>query len=289
MDSISSRSLTGSDGRQDADVWKLDPVKAGIEMQLRQDKAEQNADTISNQIAEEIRRSGRVPIDELAKKFNLTTGEAKLVEANQPLPELGNAPALMDTIFRQRVGDLSAPVQTDKGYVVVSVKDIQPTHPASLAEVKDQVLGNYRRDKSVELAKTRADEFAKRVKSGENFAAVAKSLGFEVKTSEPFARSGTIPDVGNAKLFLAAFNLPVGQAGDPVFAGMNWVVYRVDEHDPVNQDDFAKQKAAIETQVLQAKRQAAYDLFRTSLEARLRQEGKLKVNDENMKRFTTPT
>src|SRR5579863_9624073 len=197
--------------RETARTQTLDEVKASIVNQLQQDKAEQLGDNISAQIADEIRRSGRIPIDDLAKKFNMTTGEAKLVEATQLLPELGNAPGLMDTIFRQRAGDVGAPIRTDLGYVLISVKDIQASHPAALAEVRDRVASDYRHEKAVALSKSRADELAKRAKSGENFAAAAKALGIEIKTSEPISRTGSIPDVGSAKQFAAAFSLPVGQ------------------------------------------------------------------------------
>ena len=275
--------------RQTARTQTFDEVKAAIQAQLQQEKAEQQAETLSAQIAEEIRRGGRIPIEDLAKKFNMTTGEAKLVEANQPLPELGNSPAVLDNIFHLRPGDLSAPIHTDRGYIVLTVKDIQPAHPGTLAEVRDRVTTDYRREKAVELAKTRAEELAKRAKAGENFAAAAKALGLEVKSSEPVARTGSIPDAGSAKQFSAAFTMPVGQAADPVAVGSNWVVYRVAEHNPVSQDDFEKQKSKIEAQVLQQKRQTAYDLFRTALRTRLQQEGKLRVNQDNLKRLTTPT
>jgi peptidyl-prolyl cis-trans isomerase D len=274
--------------RQTARTQTFDEVKPQIEAQVRQDKSEQLAETLAPQIAEEIRRNGHMSIDDLAKKFKLVTGEAKLVEANQPLPELGTSPALMESIFHLRVGDLSVPLRTDRGYVIASVKDIQPTHPAALSEVHDTVLNDYRHDKAVEVAKMKAEELSKRLKSGESLAAAAKALGFDSKTSELFARAGTIPDIGSAKPIAAAFTLPVAQGGDPVMVGGNWVVYRVAQHDPVSQDDFEKQKATIQNQVLQSKRQAAYELFRTALEARLRQEGKLKINEENMKRFTSP-
>jgi peptidyl-prolyl cis-trans isomerase D len=274
--------------RESARTQTLDEVKASIVNQLQQEKAETLGETLSTQIADEIRRGGRVPIEDLAKKFNMTTGEAKLVEATQPLPELGNAPGLMDTIFHQRVGDVAAPIHTDVGYVVISVKDIQPTHPATLAEVHDRVASDYRHEKAVELAKSRADELAKRTKSGENFATAAKALGLDVKTSEPISRTGSIPDVGSAKQFPAAFTLPVGQTGDPIPLGQNWAVYRVAQHDPVNQDDFDKQKAKIQEQVLQRKRQTAYELFRTALKTRLQQEGQLHYNAENLKRLTNP-
>jgi peptidyl-prolyl cis-trans isomerase D len=274
--------------RETARTQTLDEVKASIVNQLQQEKAELLGETVSTQIADEIRRSGRMPIEDLAKKFNMTTGEAKQVEANQPLPELGNAPGLMDSIFHQRVGDVGAPIHTDLGYVVLSVKDIQPSHPAALAEVRDRVASDYRHGKAVELAKSRAEELAKGTKSGRNFATAAKALGLEVKTSEPISRTGSIPGVGSAKQFAAAFALPVGQTGDPTPLGQNWTVYHIAQHDPVNQDDFEKQKSKIEEQVLQRKRQTAYDLFRTSLKARLQQEGQLHFNAENLKRLITP-
>ena len=274
--------------REAARTQTLDEVKSGIISQLQQEKADQLGENVSMQIEDEIRRSGRVPIEELAKKFNMTTGEAKLVEQNQPLPELGNAPGLMDGVFHQRTGDVGAPVRTDLGYVVISVKDVVPAHPATLPEVHDRVASDVRREKAVELAKMRADELSKRAKAGENFATVAKALGFEVKTSEPIARTGSIPDAGSGKQFGPAFSMPVGQTGDPIAVGQNWTVYRVAQHDPLNQDDFDKQKAKLEDQVLQRKRQAAYDLFRSSLKTRLLQEGQLHYNEDNLKRLVTP-
>ena len=140
----------------------------------------------------------------------------------------------------------------------------------------------------MDLAKTRAEDLAKRAKSGENFPAAAKALGFEVKTSELISRAGSIPDVGSAKQFAAAFTLPAGQSGDPITLGQNWAVYRVAQHDPVSQDDFEKQKAKIEEKVLQQKRQTAYELFRTALKARLQQEGQLRFNADNLKRLISP-
>jgi peptidyl-prolyl cis-trans isomerase D len=274
--------------RETARTQTLDEVKASIVNQLQQEKADQLGENVSTQIADEIRRSGRVPIADLAKKFNMTSGEAKLVEANQPLPELGTAPGLMDTIFNQRVGDVGAPIRTDAGYVVLSVKEIQPSHPAVLAEVRDRVASDFRHEKAVELAKSRADELTKQSKSGGNLAAAAKALGLEVKTSQPISRTGSIPDVGSAKQFAVAFTLPVGQSGEPLSLGQNWVFYRVAQHDPVNQDDFEKQKAKTEEQVLQQKRQTAYDLFRTALKSRLQQEGQLHFNADNLKRLINP-
>src|SRR5579863_462465 len=135
--------------RETARTQTLDEVKASIINQLQTEKAEQLGENVSAQVADEIRRGGRVPIADLAKKFNMMTGEAKLVEATQLLPELGNSPAILDNIFHLRQGDLSSPIHTDKGYVVLTVKDIQPAHPGTLAEVRDRVISDFRREKAM--------------------------------------------------------------------------------------------------------------------------------------------
>jgi hypothetical protein len=81
----------------------------------------------------------------------------------------------------------------------------------------------------------------------------------------------------------------VGQAADPIALGQNWAVYEVAQHDPVSQDDFEKQKSKIEAQVLQQKRQTAYELFRDALKVRMQQQGQLHYNEDSLKRLTNPT
>ena len=275
--------------RQMARTQTLDEVYPQILAALQEDQAQRAAQDTSDQIAAEIRRSGRVSIDDLAKKFNLKFGQTMPLEANQPILEVGNSPELTETIFRLRPGDDSAPIHTDKGYVVISVKEDQAAHPATLAEVRDRVLADYRSEKAADLAKSRAEELAKRAKSGEDLAKAAKALGLEAKTSDLFSRTGTVNDLGGAAQLGAAFGMAAGQTSDAVSLGVNWAVYRVLEKQPANPADLAKQQQDIQQQLLDARRTMAFEAFRTALDTRMRQEGKLKLNAENLKRITTPS
>jgi peptidyl-prolyl cis-trans isomerase D len=276
--------------REAARTQPLEEVRPAILAALQQEKSERTADEVSGQMAEEIRRAGHASVDDLAKKFNLTVGDPLPLEAGQTIPEVGNSPEIADTIFRLRAGDLSAPIHTDRGYVVISVKEAMAAHPGTLTEVHDRVLADYRRDKSVELAKSRAGDLAGRGKAaGSDFAGAAKSLGFEAKTTDLVARTATIPDVGTASQLTSAFTLAQGQTSDAVFLGANWVVFRVVERQQPNPDDLAKQRPDITQQLLQERRQMAYDAFRTALEARLTKEGKLQLNNENIKSLTNST
>lgn len=275
--------------RQAARTQTLDEVFPQILGALQEDRAQRAAEDLSGQISAELRRSGRVSIDDLAKKFNLKFGQTPPLEANRPIMEVGNSPELAETIFRLRPGDDSAAIRTDKGYVVISVKEDQPAHPATLAEVRDRVLADYRREKAADLAKSRAEELARRAKSGEDLAKAAKALGLEAKTSDLFSRTGSVSDLGGAAQLGPAFSLAAGQTSDAVSLGANWAVYRVLERQPANPADLAKQQQDIQQQLLDARRTMAFEAFRTALDNRTRQAGKLRLNVENLKRITAPS
>lgn len=261
-------------------------VRASILSMLQGEKAEQTAEQQSQQLAEEIRRAGRPSLDDLAKKFNLIVGEPAPLEAGQTIPEVGNSPEIADTVFRLRPGDVSAPIRTDRGFVVIAGNQTLPSHPGTLAEVRDRVMADYRAEQAVSLAKSTAEDLAKRAKTANDLAGPAKALGLDAKTSDLIARGAAIADVGSASQLGAAFTLPAGQTGDPIFLGANWVVFRVIEHQAPNAADLPAQRKDITDQLLQTRRQMAYDAFRTSLEDRLKSEGKLEYNADNLRRLT---
>ena len=111
-----------------------------------------------------------------------------------------------------------------------------------------------------------------------------------VKTSDAFARTGSIPDVGTAKQLAAAFKMDVGQVSAPTQIGENWIVFRIVAHELPNPDDLAKQTDDIQQQLLQTKQNAAFDAFHTALIDRLKKEGKLTINaDADEPRHTNPS
>ena len=96
----------------------------------------------------------------------MTVGQTLPVSATDPLIELGNSTdpnvKLSDTIFRLRQGELSLPVHTDRGYLVLSVNQILPAHQGSLEEVRDRVIADLKQQKAAIEAHTKAEELAKR-------------------------------------------------------------------------------------------------------------------------------
>ena len=273
--------------REMARTKSLDEVRATITPLILDEKVNTEANNLANQIASAIRQSNRQSLDDLAKKFNLDLGETQPAAITDPVGALGNSPDVHQALFQAHQGELSQPLQIDSGYVVITVKDILPAHQGTLAEVHDAVLADYQNEQAVTLARTKAENLGKLVQDGMTLDKAAKSLGLDVKTSDSFSRTGSIPDIGTGKQISDAFTMMVGQVSKPVQNGSNWLVYSVVSHDNPSPDDFIKQAPDIQQTLLQSKQDAAFEAFRTALEDRLRSEGKLIINADQLKRLTT--
>jgi peptidyl-prolyl cis-trans isomerase D len=274
---------------EQAHTKSFEEVRSTIEPTVLDEKVSAEANDFAEKIAAAIRQSNHQPLDDLAKKFNLTIGELPLASATDPPAAFANSQDVRTAVFQLRPGELSQPIQTPQGIVIVTPKDVQAGHQGTFAEVRDRVLADYRQEKSVELAKSKAEELAKQAKGGEAFDKAAKSLNLDAKTSESLSRTGSIPDVGSGQLIEAAFTMPVGQVSDPKDVAGAWLVYRVAAHEPLNEAAVVLQADQIRQQLLQSKQNAAFDAFRLALEDRLKKEGKLVINADAMKRLTGST
>jgi peptidyl-prolyl cis-trans isomerase D len=271
--------------KETAHTTPFDEVKDSIRAPLLLQKVDMEAGNMADKISAEIRQSNKTTLDGLAQQYHLTLAETRPVAANEPLLELGNSQDVKDQLFRLRQGDLSLPIRTDRGYVVISVQQILSTHQGTLEEVREKVLAELKQQKAAQLAQSKATDLERRVKAGEKFDPAAKALGLDPKTSEAFARSGSVLGLGSGKQLSAAFSLKSGEVGSPLALGSNWVVYLVVEKTEANPADFEKQKKTIADALVQSKRALAFDAFRAAMEERMKKDGTLKLMPDKMRGF----
>jgi len=271
--------------KQNAHTKSFEEVKDSIRTPLLLTEADKKASDDADALSKAVRKASKVSLDDLAKQYHLTVGQTRPVSASEPILELGSSPEIKDEIFRLQPDNLSLPIHTDRGYVILSLKDRFPAHQGTLDEVRDKVIGDLKKDQSVQQGKSKADELVKRVKAGEKFDAAAKALGLEAKTSDSISRDGSISGAASGKQLGAAFNLKQGDVGAPLSLGQNWLVYRLAEKVEADPASFEAQKKQLTDELLQSKRETAYDAFKSALSDRLLKEGKLKISPEKLKTF----
>jgi len=271
--------------KETAHTKPFDEVKDSLRPEFLLNKVEQQAAQTADQMSGEIRQSNKTTLDSLAAKYHLTLADTHPVGPGEPVLELGNAQDVKDEIFHLRQGELSLPFHTDRGYVVLSLKQSLPAHQGTLEEVREKVVSDLKQQKAGELAKSKANDLERRVKAGEKFDSAAKALGLEPKMSDLFAQNGAVANLGSGKQLAAAFSLKAGQLAPLLSMGANWAVYQVVERQDANPADFEKQKREITDNLLKQKRDMVFEAFRSSLDDRLKQEGKLKLYPEKMAAF----
>ncbi len=277
---------------QSARTKSFEEVRSSILELLLSRKVDQTANRLADQMANVVRQSNRKSLQDVLAALDPTgracavTGETPLVTVEQPMGELGNSTEVRDALFSQRPGELSLPIKIDRGYVIVSVKQVIPGHQGTFDEVRQRVEADYIQQKAAETARAKAEELAERIASGQSLEKAAKSLGLEAKTSEPFTRSGTIPGVGGAAQLPGAFTVKPGETSPATPLGKNWIVYTVTKREEPPPAEFAQQSSDIAQELGASKREAAFEAFRNALEAQMEKTGKLRINEQNLKRIS---
>ena len=118
--------------KETAHTKTFDEVKDSIRAPLLLQKVDTDAGNIADKMSAEIRRSNKTTLDDLAREYHLTLSATRPVTATEPLLELGTSQEAKDELFRLRQGDLSLPIRTDRGYVVLA-PTADPAHPPGLA------------------------------------------------------------------------------------------------------------------------------------------------------------
>jgi len=88
---------------------------------------------------------------DLAKEFHLEVAQTRPVTASDPLLELGNTPKLRTRFSDCRPEKVSQPARTDRGYVVLTLKQVLPAHQGNLEEVHDKVVAFLKQEKLCNL------------------------------------------------------------------------------------------------------------------------------------------
>jgi len=117
--------------KESAHTKTFEEVRSTIEPILAEEKLNSLSNDVSAQMASAIRQSNRQSLDDLAKKFDLQIGETPAV----PSPRRSASSVRHRTApgaLQLRPGELSSPLRVDRGFVVITPKDVLPAHAASL-------------------------------------------------------------------------------------------------------------------------------------------------------------
>jgi len=102
----------------------LEEVKSQIEDQLKYERAQNEAQRLSEELDKQIDDPG--DFDTVGKARGLTVGESNFFSKDEPIVGLGMAPAVAQRAFEMKQGETSKAIRTPQGFAYISLTGTQP-------------------------------------------------------------------------------------------------------------------------------------------------------------------
>ncbi len=239
----------------------FDSVRADLRRQLAEEQAVDVLFDLSNRLEDAL--GGGATLEEAAAQLNLKVMKIDSLNSfgldrdNKPVEGLDKQNVIVRTAFDTPEGDESALTDIgNAGYMVLRVDKITPPALRPLAEVRDQAIAGWERQRRMDLADQKAAELMEKLKGGSSMADVASSVNAEVVKTQPFLRSGQglgeklsqdLPTILIADLF----GLKRGEAAWAAGRNAHYMA-RLEDIVDAQPSSGAEQKKALSTQIANA-------------------------------------
>jgi peptidyl-prolyl cis-trans isomerase D len=175
------------------------------------------------------------------------------------VPGVGVKPVVSRFVFRSKVGEVSEAFEVSQGQLVLRVAEIQEERIRPLSEVQAQIENIVRAEKLKEMAHEAAQKAYAKISQGMTLEEVAAQDSLEIKTTEPFTRSGYLSGVGRDPNFIGtAFSLQPNQTSPPIKGLLGSYLIQLVSLDPVNEADYQEKKEIIRSQLVDRAKQSAF-------------------------------
>ena len=274
------------DDKQPAKMKSLDEVKAQIEPIIGQQKASRTAENLANTVETEARTQS---MDKAAADHGLQVVTTDFFSRTDTLPAIGSAPDFMSAVFSANEKSPPDLATTPQGYAIFQVVQVKPPATPTFDELRSRLVDEYTSQRAQTLLEQKTNELSDRAKAAHDLKKAAKELGATLKTSEMVSPNEQVPEIGSLKGAASIiFTLNPGEISGPVDNGRTGVVMKlVDKQEP-SPAEFAKAKDQIRDALLSQKRQEVFMLFATNIKDQLEKDGKIRINQEELKVLTTP-
>jgi parvulin-like peptidyl-prolyl isomerase len=168
--------------------------------------------------------------------------------------------------------------------------EVKLPEPPDFETSRDKISEDYISVTSEEMQKAEVDALAQAAKELADLEKAAQNAGLEVKTSEPFKRSG-VPDpsiVLTTEFNSAAFHLPVGEISKPIRVGGDdeTALLQVLSRTPFDEAEFEKQKGELRQNLLDRWRSAYFDQYIRNVTEKMKRAGKIRINSDLIDQVT---
>jgi len=252
----------------------LAEVRSQVIKSLKEERASEIARDKAEAFSDEA--TALENLRQAAANSKLQPEESNLFSADEAIAGLGRYSQVNDLVFAAQLHDITPAIEAGRDFIVAQVTEIEDSRLPELAEVKGEVEKNWRREKSLELARQHAEQLLTEAQQQGSLQAVVGKKHLQLQQTDLFAFANPPAPLGNNRvLLLAAFALtPDKPLAKEVFkVGDRFLLIQLRDKKIASEEEYLKEKKELADRLLQTRRQ---QLLQRWLSA-LRQQSEIKI------------
>jgi peptidyl-prolyl cis-trans isomerase D len=262
--------------RNPAHAQSLNEVLPTIQATLLRQKSTAAQDAYAKALTSEAIKNG---LEKTAAAHHLQLVTTPPVNGAGVIPSLPDGSQLISRAFAAKASDPPQSAPTGEGFAVFQVKSVIPAHAPNFADWKSHVADDYRNEQVPALMSQKTAELAAKAKAENDLAKAAKEVGASLKTSDLVDQSGQVPELGAVgQVAPQLFQMTPGTISGPINAGRTGVVAKLLDKQQPSDADIAKNLDQTRDQILEQKRQEAFEIFANSIISDYKKHNRVRIN-----------
>ncbi len=199
-------------------------------------------------------------LDEAAAESELEIVTTDPFSEGGYIPGVGRSIKAAGQTFKKPAGTVIGPFELTDAFFVAEIASRDSSRIQTFEEVRDLVTRHFETEKRREMARVKADEVAAEITAGKTLEQAAPSES--IRHAGPFSETTAVGSVTGDPAFIGTvFVLPEGRVSDVLETRYGYVIARIDEKTPFDEEEYGKQKEQVKVQVLLRKQQTAFGLW----------------------------
>jgi peptidyl-prolyl cis-trans isomerase D len=218
-------------------------------------------------------------LEKTAAAHHLQVVTTPPVNSQGVIPALPDGSQLISHAFQAKPSDPPQSAPTGEGYAIFQVKSVIPAHAPTFADWKSHVEDDCKNEQAPALLSQKTAELAAKAKASNDLAKAAKEVGATVKTSDLVDERGQVPDFGAVgQVAPQLFDMAPGTVSGPINAGRTGVVAKIVDKQQPTDADIAKNLDQTKDQLLEQKRQEAFQVFASNIISDYKKNNRVRMN-----------
>ena len=226
------------------------------------DPSNETLSQLHAKVMEVFAKASKISLSDAALQAGLKVKETDVFYKGSLSPILPTEESTKDFAFKNKVGTVSKPVETDRAWYILEVTERIPSRIPSVEEALPRVKRVVAMKKQEEIARQEIQSVAAGLSQGLSLESAASAASLRVGKAKAIGRNDAVPEIGREPALVgAAFALGSGQVSPMLQGNSGFFIIRLDGRGAPDEAAFEAQKNLMKAQLLEQKRMIAISVW----------------------------